>query len=148
VPWTNSSPLLCLPTEILISIFVYADIIDRFALALTCKKLLQISSLVTLKTSVFIGQAESNRSCITRISTMEQLLRRVKPLTTTGLPTKTRSICIDCLQYRLTKKSYWEKKAVTCNISVWRSIISGWNNGHSLQCPECCIIETKLGNLL
>ncbi|KAA6406430.1 MAG: hypothetical protein FRX48_09781 [Lasallia pustulata] len=56
VPCTRSSPLLCLPIEILIEIFDHVGPLDQLSLAFVCKHLLQVSALVSLKTSAFIGE--------------------------------------------------------------------------------------------
>ena len=123
-------PSLCLPTEILIEIFDHVGPLDQLSLAFVCKHLLQVSALVSLKTSAFIGESVSRHS-----STMEKLLRRIKPLMVTGRPKKAWQICIDCLQYRLTKKSHWKK--LTKLSENWEGLVAGWNNGYLLQCPEC-----------
>ncbi len=67
---------------------------------------------------------------------MEDLLRLVKPLNAAGRPKKAWSICVDCLQYRPTKKSYWKKKRAT-ELDMWDGWVREWNGDYSLQCPEC-----------
>ncbi|CRL30256.1 unnamed protein product [Penicillium camemberti] len=44
-----TSDLLRLPTEILVEIFKGSDSLDRMCLALTCKYMLQVSSLVRIR---------------------------------------------------------------------------------------------------
>ena len=99
--------------------------------------------------------------------TMEALLRTVKPLNKAGRrQRKAWLICIDCLQFRPTRKSYWDRKKKK-NIAAaaaavanglcggggggrrrrversyfWDAYISSWNDRALLQCPECKIEE-------
>ena len=133
-PSLTSTPLLHLPIEILCLIFKYADLITQFTLALSCRNLLQISTLVPFKCSPFINRPVSDQNVV-----MEELLRRLKPLTATGRPNKTWMLCVDCLQYRPAKKSYWLQKEESwgeCGISSW---VHRW----SLQCPECEFSERQ-----
>ncbi|KFY13336.1 hypothetical protein V491_06429 [Pseudogymnoascus sp. VKM F-3775] len=55
------SPLLWLPMEILMVIFGKANDMDQLALALSCKHLLQVSTLVPLKPSACAISADEER---------------------------------------------------------------------------------------
>lgn len=134
----NSSPLTRLPSEILVEIFNHVGLIDQLVLAFTCKHLLQVSTLVSLKMSNFVGArlAEGSKQS----SIMENLLKRVKPLTAAGRPKKGWQICVDCLRYRPVRMSYWKKKRRTGPIT-WDGWVVHWNDGYSLQCPECKYLE-------
>src|SRR2546423_4256398 len=134
--WTRSSLLSLLPTELLVQIFNHAGLLDQLALALTCKYLLQVSTFVCLKISSLTGKSVSCRR-----STMEELLRIVRPLYA-GRPKRAWHICVDCLQYRPTRKSYWnnywkKKQASGLSATIWESMVAHWNSRSSLQCPEC-----------
>ena len=129
----RSSPILRLPTEILVEIFDHTGPVDQLALALVCKHLLQVSASISLKTSSLVGRRVSRHR-----STMEDLLRLVKPLNTAGRPKKAWAICVDCLQYRPTKRSYWKKKRASGAVmSIWENGVANWNDQYLLQCPEC-----------
>lgn len=130
---TASSPILCLPTEILVEIFNHAGPVDQLAFTLVCKHLLQVSTFVALKISSRVGEEVSHRSNI-----IEDLLRRIQPRNTAGRPSKAWSICVDCLQLRPTKRSYWQKKRPSrISESGWQKTVRAWNTHYSLQCPEC-----------
>jgi len=132
-PYLTSSLILHLPIEILCLIFQHADLLGQFALALSCKPLLQASTLITFKSSVFVNHLVSSQSFI-----MEQLLRLLKPLTATGRPKQTWKLCVDCLQYRPRRKSYWEKKDYISEDVTADWAIGNWiGGGSSMQCPEC-----------
>ena len=89
--------------------------------------------------------------------TVEAVLRLVKPLNKAGRQRKAWHICVDCLQYRPTRKSYWKKKKEK-NVNwegegeekmedervkgkvwggTWDGYVRMWNNRGLLQCPEC-----------
>lgn len=103
---------------------------------------------------------------------MESLLRTIKPLNKAGRrQRKAWLICIDCLQFRPTRKSYWDRKkkkslvviaaaaaaaavaggrgpGIPCKEVVasddWDSYIRSWNDRASLQCPDCRFEEHVL----
>ncbi|MCJ1243467.1 hypothetical protein MMC30_000664 [Trapelia coarctata] len=132
-PTSHSSPFLRFPTEILVQIFQQADPLDKVSLALACKNLLQISSLVSLKT---LYPIEHKAACSCR--EMEKFLIRIKPLNARGREKKTWAVCVDCMRYRPTRKSYWKRKrGHWVNTKHWESLLWSWNAKYSLQCPEC-----------
>ncbi|KFX91611.1 hypothetical protein O988_07672 [Pseudogymnoascus sp. VKM F-3808] len=102
-----STPLLQLPTEILIAIFDRADDIDQLALALSCKHLIHASTLVSLKNSVFAGHMVNPYQLRTI------LVRLMSPTTNAW------KLCTLCTLYRPTRKSYWEVKA---DLRKWEEV--------------------------
>jgi hypothetical protein len=113
-------------------IFAHADLLDQIMLALSCKYLLQTSTLVVLKTRRLAGHRVSHHR-----SVMEQLLKRVRLFTATGRRRRTHRICVDCLQYRPTRISYWEKRYEMTDVEMGTWVIYNWAHGVSLQCPKC-----------
>lgn len=86
----------------------------------------------------------------------EALLKKVRPVKRkSGRERKAWHICIDCLQYRPTRKSYWDnkkgkrqrkevegnedgkKERFPINDVQWSSWVNSWNGRFLLQCPEC-----------
>ncbi len=67
-----------------------------------------------------------------------KLLRRLMPLNARGRPSRAWAVCVDCLRYRPTKKSYWRaKQSVRVKTKTWGGVVKSWNMKYSLQCPEC-----------
>lgn len=126
-----------LPTEVLVEIFDHTGPVDQLAFALVCKHLLQVSTFVYLKTSFLVGRRVSRHR-----STMEGLLRIVNPLNKAGRPKKAWNLCVDCLQYRPTKKSYWKNNRAS-GLDYWEGWVVSWNVRYSLQCPECRFHEAR-----
>ncbi|RKK27305.1 hypothetical protein BFJ66_g16720 [Fusarium oxysporum f. sp. cepae] len=102
------SPLVRLPSELLLNLFSHVtDPIDQLCLALTCRRLLQISSSLAVKIpSVSKHKYLPPPLCHGMLS----LLRRLAPLDARGRPKRTSALCCDCLRYLPTKKSYWKKE--------------------------------------
>ncbi|OCK89140.1 uncharacterized protein K441DRAFT_668167 [Cenococcum geophilum 1.58] len=131
-PITLSSPLLCLPNELLFEIFHHTDLLGRLCLAFTCKHLLQVSASASLR---------KPRPVLQRGLCLE-LLRLIEPLNARGRPKMSWAVCHDCLRYRPTKKCYWATKrrdwVITKN---WQKRVNSWKVTHFLQysegCPEC-----------
>lgn len=120
---------------------------DQFSLALVCKRFLQVSSFVSFKTSWLVGSKVMDHNLM-----METLLRLVKPVHKAALrrrprPRKAWMTCVDCLQFRPTRKTYWtktKKRKVWGEIEVqdpefdyWTGYVRGWHSRSYLQCPEC-----------
>lgn len=128
------TPLLQLPTEILIAIFDRADDIDQLALALSCKHLIHASTLVSLKSSVCAGHMVNPYQLRTI------LVRLMSPTTNAW------KLCTLCTLYRPTRKSYWKVKA---DLQKWEEVkakeaelmtitISDWKHVEKeVFCPEC-----------
>ncbi|OBT47408.1 hypothetical protein VE00_03233 [Pseudogymnoascus sp. WSF 3629] len=128
----TSAPLLQLPTEILITIFDEVEIINQLALALTCKRLLQVSTLVSLDVSDLVVRKPDTLG-------LRELLFRLGPTTEDW------RICIHCTKFRPTRQSYWKAKA---DLEKWTeaenrqgwmmAIIHLWEHFYGGSCcPEC-----------
>ncbi|SCN82888.1 unnamed protein product [Fusarium fujikuroi] len=105
---TISSRLVRLPTELLLILFSHVtDPIDQLCLALTCRRLLQISSFLVVK----IPSVSKHRYLPPPFcDRMFMLMRRLAPSGALGRRQKrTLALCCDCLRYQPTKKSYWKK---------------------------------------
>lgn len=134
-------------------IFRHAGLIDQFAFAMACKKLLQASALLRLRI-VPIGPLWSYKTLPGKIkllhyigppygppissyrATKIELLYRIGP--PVGHPEKRWVICHDCLKYRMTNETHWnKKKTVACPKSDWKSVVQDWKHNYSEQCPDC-----------
>jgi hypothetical protein len=100
------------PTELLI----HADSLDPLCLALSCKRLLQISASVSVKIpSLTISLSSCPKT---------KLLRRLMPLDARGRPKRSWAVCGDCLRYRPTRKSYWKaKQSVWVKTKTWEGVV-------------------------
>ncbi|KAI8952527.1 hypothetical protein F4801DRAFT_599934 [Xylaria longipes] len=140
----QSSTLLALPNELLLEIFTYTGSVDRLFLALTCKRLLGVSSMIVIT----IPSAPKHRvfapgSC----KAMLGLLHGMRILNTRDRPKDTSSaICCDCYRYRPKKKRFWkgvEKRYPAVPPEVldewYNYIVDNWchRRSQSYQCPEC-----------
>lgn len=145
---TQSSALLTLPTELVLQILAYAGSVDQLFLALSCKRLLLISSLKDIS----IPCAPKHRAHGTNCSAMLAILRALQPLNTQGRANKTWAPCCDCYRYRPRKKSYWKMVGkryqvnlyVGCKIlSHYDDVVESWSckRSCSYQCPECWCSE-------
>lgn len=142
-----SSPLARLPSELLLHLFSHTiDPLDQLCLALTCRRLLQVSSFLIVKIpSVAKHRHLNSRSCCG----MLPLLRRLAPVDARGRPMRTLALCCDCLWYRPTRKSYWTKDGKQyvlmepgrCAQEVWDDRVSAWTSRFSFQCPACWLRE-------
>lgn len=80
---------------------------------------------------------------------VEVLLRSVRPLNKAGREKMAWHVCVDCLQYRPTRKSYWKKKGqgkdsdgeLGIREELWDGWVESWNKRYLLQCPECVYDE-------
>lgn len=142
-PQHASSLLRLLPIDIILQIFDESDAQDQLVLALTCKSLLHISSLVNLKYNVRTTES-SNRSSF--VEDLAKFLLRIVPSTTIDHPDQRWRLCAQCLRYRPTASSYWKGKldAKTgtrrrykeeCSVHA----INAWTRGEEWECPTCQI---------
>ncbi|KAI1754659.1 hypothetical protein F4782DRAFT_493373 [Xylaria castorea] len=140
----QSSALLALPNELLLEIFAHAGSVDRLFLALTCKRLLDVSSMVIITIpSAPKHRVFAPRSC----KAMLGLLHGIRALNTYGKPRDASSaVCCDCYRYRPKKRKFWkgvEKgySAVLPEVigELYDSIVQDWchRRSQSYQCPEC-----------
>ncbi|KAI0436076.1 hypothetical protein F4803DRAFT_573030 [Xylaria telfairii] len=136
----QSSTLLALPNELLLEIFVYAGPAERLYLALTCKQLLIVSSMI----SITIPSAPKHRvsypdGCMAMLRLLDGMLVR----NTRGEPKDTSSaVCHICYRYRPKNKRFWkgvEKRYSTISPTEYSKVVKKWCHRHSplYQCPEC-----------
>ncbi|KAI0434577.1 hypothetical protein F5Y09DRAFT_235464 [Xylaria sp. FL1042] len=141
---SQSSPVLTLPNEVLLEIFLHVDPLERLLLALTCKRLLAIASLVTIR----IPSADLHRYGSNNCRAMVALLQMIQPLDQHGQPDeKAWGICGYCYRHRPKDKKYWEgrksepaRRAMLIGekarygdaVEVW---CAKWTIPY--KCPEC-----------
>ncbi|KAM5373289.1 hypothetical protein ACJZ2D_007118 [Fusarium nematophilum] len=134
----SSAPLVRLPNEIVLEIFSLVEHEDQLWLALTCKRLLQVSACVSIEIPSAVKH-QFRPYC----SNMHNFLKRVAPQDARGRPKKTVALCHDCLRYRPTRKTYWRgKKHEKCEESEqglpgWERAVEHWRDRFSTQCPQC-----------
>ncbi|KAH6971927.1 hypothetical protein EDB80DRAFT_733964 [Ilyonectria destructans] len=151
---TQSSGLLALPNELLLQIFLHAGSVEQLFLALTCKRLLNISSM----TVTMIPCASKHRAYRLNCSAMLALLHVVRPLDGRGRFKKSWAPCCVCYRHRPKRKSYWKgvktrypSESASGILAGHDSIVDSWrkNQSSSYQCPECWCEEriNKYGHL-
>ncbi|KAH8745556.1 hypothetical protein F5883DRAFT_265162 [Diaporthe sp. PMI_573] len=149
------SGLLALPNELLLQILMHVDPVGQLFLALTCKRLLVVSSM----TATTIPSAPKHRAYRLDCSAMVALLHVVRPLDARGRLKKSWAPCCVCYRYRPKRKSCWKgvqkryAKEMACGILVgYDSIVQSWSEKHSssYQCPDCWCEErmNKYGHLV
>ncbi|KAM4056603.1 hypothetical protein HRG_014811 [Hirsutella rhossiliensis] len=141
-----------LPVEILVHIFNASNsFLDRLCLALTCKKLLQASSLVRIRVpSVAKHRFLPPSTC----DDIFLLLRRLAPRDGRGWrPHQKVGLCCDCLRYRTRRRGFWSshrpkylKMGVTAD--MWKSVVKSWYVAFIFQCPDCWCDERYGGQAL
>ncbi|PHH92516.1 hypothetical protein CDD83_7013 [Cordyceps sp. RAO-2017] len=139
----QSSVLLTLPIELLLLVIAHAEPVDRLFLALTCKNMLAISSIVPLT----VPSAPRHRADRLNCSAMLAILRALQPRGTSGRPSKTWSPCCVCYRYRPKKQRYWQLVGKRYGVDASSAILAGYDwiveswsrkGSFSYQCPECC----------
>lgn len=142
-----SSPLIHLPPEVLLHLFSQAvNPVDQLCLALTCRRLLQVSSLLVIRIPSVAKHRYLNPPSGCELFPM---LRRLAPLGPNGRPNRTVALCCDCLWYRPTRKSYWKKDGDKYALvepheharEGWDGRVSSWKSRYSFQCPACWLRE-------
>lgn len=136
-----SCPLLALPTEVLLCVFEQADPIDAVCLALASKRLLQVSSLLTISVPSVAKHRNIQPSTCKDIY---HLLWRFEPLCDRRVYNREKKfgLCCDCLQYRPKKKVHWRlfaakyKRTRGVSGEQWKEAVKQWS-GPGAQCPEC-----------
>lgn len=122
--------LVQLPKEILFAIIEEADAIDQLALAVSCKRLLDASTGVALKSNAWAGKSMQPQY-------RQALLAQLSSSSPNGW-----KLCIPCRLYRPTREEYWtpkidpDKCILYGNEQVWA--IKKWTeNPLCNYCPEC-----------
>ncbi|PVH95191.1 hypothetical protein DM02DRAFT_660355 [Periconia macrospinosa] len=125
-----SSSIVRLPTEILLMIVDQADdSLDKVCLALSCRRLLQVSALASLT----VPEKCKGTGC-----PHDKILRRVGPRDKAGNPSSKWGMCVDCMQYCPGIKSYWKAKSGTSGKNAdWDKAVQLGKMKKSAQCPEC-----------
>ncbi|KAH9903864.1 hypothetical protein F4778DRAFT_102490 [Xylariomycetidae sp. FL2044] len=141
-PTPQQSGIQSLPTELLLQIFSYAGLAGRFSLALTCKRLLQVSSMTTLA----IPSAAKHRAAYhsAPCTGMLDMMRLCAPLDARGHRKKTLALCCDCFRYRPKRKSYWKRArkhyptpSDSSYLQFYMNFVQSWSSGSAYQCPTC-----------
>lgn len=139
---TQSSELLVLLNEVLLEIFKHSGAVDRLFLALTCKRLLSISSM----TATIIPCASKYRAFRLNCSAMLRILNAVQPLGACGRLKTSWAPCCVCYRYRPKRRSYWKgvdkqyPAYLACGILTGYNVsVDSWSERGSIsyQCPEC-----------
>ncbi|CDM27959.1 F-box domain, cyclin-like [Penicillium roqueforti FM164] len=136
--------LLSLPPELIVDILNKCEHLDRMCLALTCKRLLHVSSLVRIRIpSVPKHRFLPPSTCVDIFT----LLRRIAPRDNSGRPEANIGLCCDCLRYRTRRIQYWdgyEDKYLEMGVEpeMWDNAVSHWHSKYYFQCPECWCRET------
>lgn len=136
-----SCPLVRLPTEVLLRIFEQAKPIDAVCLALASKRLVQVSTMLTIRVpSVAKHRCTHWSSC----PDIYKLLRRFQPRVDRYKVHDTKfGLCCDCLRYRLRKPAHWKpfarkyRRTRGVTAARWNTIVDGWRTHYYAQCPEC-----------
>ncbi|KFA76698.1 hypothetical protein S40288_10927 [Stachybotrys chartarum IBT 40288] len=149
----RTSRLLVLPLEIMMLIFSHANLEDQVAIALSCKSLLRIAFTCHLQ----LPNPEAHRATWRRnpeqstcnCGILPTILQRFRPRDARGRTSRSWTLCVDCLQYRPTRKAYWSRKLATLNIrdwgkpegQMWQAAVKWFAMGVKLQCPPCHLKE-------
>ena len=134
-----AKPQLRLPLELIVDIFNKCEALDRVCLALTCKHLLQVSSLVRIRIpSVAKHRFLPPSTCDDVFS----LLSRIAPRDDSGRLERNIGLCCDCLRYRTRQTQYWNNykdKYLGMGLSpeMWKNVVRRWHDNYNFQCPQC-----------
>lgn len=138
----QSSTLLTMPTEVLLEIFTQANAVDKFFLALTCKRLAAVASMIVIT----IPSSSKHRAARLSCRGMLSILAVMQPLDAKRRPLKPWGPCCDCYRYRPRMEIYW-KGVWENHQSEWPSQCLEWydkgvrrwgrKDSDAYQCPEC-----------
>ena len=155
----ETATIFRLPPEIWMNIFAEAQLFDAIALALSCKKALQLSALSYLQVpekkfhqaSWSRGSSShgSNRCCCDGVRYLVNRFRLRRPWTT---GTELSIWCTDCQSYRPSQEKHWRQVLASMDTSdrgrfdpdQWASAVKWFNRGITIQCPSCHILEADL----
>ncbi|KAI0850752.1 hypothetical protein F5Y00DRAFT_268164 [Daldinia vernicosa] len=140
---SQSSALVRLPPELLLSIFKDLDPFGKVCLALACKNLLRVSCLVNIQLPSAI---KHRQLCLPSCAAMRYLLNLVHPVKPGGKPSRAVAICYYCYRYQPTTKSHWKHergKFLSGHpiLSLVDEGIESWGDHSSTQCPGCLTKE-------
>lgn len=116
--------------------------LDQVFLALTCKRMLAISSLITIK----IPSAAKHRLYGQNCSAMLAILQLLKPRGPRGRPLRSVALCCVCYRFMPKRKNYWdrlkEKHKGEYSGGVFRGydhMVDKWCHkwSSSYECPGC-----------
>lgn len=134
-------PILRIPKELQLEIFSHAEDNDQLCLALTCKQLLQVSTMVNLELPSSQGHMK-----LLPCPRMQDLLNRIRPLDAQGREITTIALCVDCHQYQPKAVSYWvmaKTRQQTVNVEDWYEMVVKWTMQNSERCPACQLFLEK-----
>lgn len=151
MPRTTGSSLFRLPPEILVNILECSPYLERLCLALTCKHMLQVSSLVKIRVpSVAHHRHLPPSTCYYIFDLFRRLAPRDKKHV--RLPDRSIGLCCDCLRFRTRRKGFWTprgkryvKKLGVMTADDWRHTVKAWTSAYIFQCPECYCDERYVG---
>ncbi|KAK3322912.1 hypothetical protein B0H66DRAFT_217006 [Apodospora peruviana] len=157
-PVKLSSPIVTLPTELLLEIFAHADPVTTVCLALTCKRLLQVSSLTSIKIPSISHHRHRSRAAeatVTQIrymplmnccAEMVSLLKPLERLHARERKIMRTALCHDCVRYVSTRPDSWhypmEMLGPSGRQKEFHRVITTWSAGVTVQCPKCCFRPT------
>lgn len=144
-----------------------AELMDGVCLALSCKRMLDISQLCAVKTPrpvshrapwsadpswLYVDLDSLEPEC--RCGQMEVFLRRIVPRNPRGRVDRTMQLCVDCMKYLPRRRTYWEARARVLRNSDWdREVEEDWalaskyfGAAIKMQCPQCRLQEH--GNII
>lgn len=132
VPKTDA-PLLRLPAEVLVIVLAEISSEDKTCLAITCKRLLQMSTILPFS----IPSVKVHRF-YEPCNRMQRLMCRMRPRDDEGQEKKTIAICNDCLRYRPKRGSYWEDMPRDgVSETDWKRQLALWSTLSMGECPQC-----------
>ncbi|KAL1958528.1 hypothetical protein VTO42DRAFT_4392 [Malbranchea cinnamomea] len=139
---SGSHLLRLLPADIITLIFDESDPSDQLALALSCKRLLNIATLIHLKYNAATAVLASPDEREKRAETIARCLFRIGG--ELGHPLQAWRLCAQCLRYRPTAEKYWDAKMDDKKGPRRRyrkecseQAIVEWNRGEEWECPTC-----------
>ncbi|KAK7908798.1 hypothetical protein PG985_016101 [Apiospora marii] len=99
-------PLLSkLPNELWLCILRSLHPVDQVCLALTCKRLLSVSQMITIMLP--FGPGHPRSGSLFPCDALVRLLHRVQPPGPSGVPDGKLFLCWHCFRIRPMQKSYW-----------------------------------------
>ncbi|EAL93238.1 F-box protein [Aspergillus fumigatus Af293] len=119
----QSSPLVNLPTEILVQIFSYINLHDTIALSTSCKYLLSILSFAAFPGDFLFKKLPD----LAPIKLILFLLGLLWPREMNGRPKKGLRYCNACRRIYPEKRQYWEEKL---SMKISRDFLNR-------DCPKC-----------